>query len=318
MVGMKKKHPAQLEDKHETPSAGEVLANLLTMRAYELTTLIATLSESDVCDAEELRRCRTAVRRLRCGLNTCSEGIATDAAKQLSNTLKNFVEPLGIVRDFDVMYALISATLQSWDLHEDHAGSEILRQLANEGQDASDLLANHFRSQAVQECMADLQDFANDVPIKGKVAKQDADRYFLRVSRRAWHKLEDDVAGLKKYYSDKQLHQLRVKVKATRYTFQAAATASNYEGAVDGKKDATKHARRLGKLQDVLGAHQDCFVAVAWLRTYVAHSEDPKSAALARQVIVDLQHQMEGHRSSWRKFWNDAKNKSVTNWLVEK
>jgi CHAD domain-containing protein len=315
MVGMKKKHPAQLEDKHETPSAGEVLANQFTMRAYELTALIATLNESDVCDAEELRRCRTAVRRLRCGLHACSEGIAPDAVKQLSNTLKDFVEPLGAVRDFDVMYALLSATLQSWDLHEDHAGSEILRQLANEGQDASDLLANHFGSQAALQCVNDLECFANDVPIKGKAAKQDAERYFLRISRRAWHKLEDDVDGLKKHYSDKQLHQLRVKVKATRYTFQAAAAARSHEGAVDGKKAAARHARRLGKLQDVLGAHQDCFVAIAWLRIYVAHSKDPKSAALARQIIVDLQHQMEGHRAIWRKFWKDAKNRSTTKWL---
>jgi CHAD domain-containing protein len=319
---MRKQQALQPGSEHEISSAGEVLAAQFTMRAYELSMLITALSESDAFDAEQLRQCRTAVRRLRCGLDTCSEGIAPDAAKQLSTTLKNFAEPLGIVRDFDVMYALISGTLLSWNLNQDQAGAEMLRHLANEGQDASDVLESHFGSPGAERCLAELEVFANDVPLKGKVAKQDADRYFLRTSRRAWHKLEDDVAALKKNYSDKQLHQLRVKVKATRYTFQSAAAAiqsaaasTNHEGAPDGSKEAKRHARRLGKLQDVLGAHQDCSVAVAWLRTYVARSDDPKSAALARQVIVDLQHQMEEHRAGWRKFWNDAKAKPATKWL---
>jgi CHAD domain-containing protein len=297
---------------HEQPAtAGEVLAHQFGIHAHGLASAVGALCASDEYGEDELRRCRVSLRRLRCGLRACSEGIDADAAKALSKTIKKFVEPVGIVRDFDVMYALVFATLRTWDLHGETAGQEILRVLAKEREEASLSLANHFCSKEAQRCVTDLLVFANSVPLKRRLAEQSAERYFLRVSRRAWRKIERDRDGLKKNCTDGQLHQLRARVKSTRYTFQASASI---HGAIYCEA-ATRHAKRLAKLQDVLGAHQDCFVTVVWLRALLQTSDDAPSAALARQIVFELEDRMSTYRHGWKKLWKHASTKSTTKWL---
>jgi CHAD domain-containing protein len=75
------------------------------------------------------------------------------------------------------------------------------------------------------------------------------------------------------------LHRLRVRVKRLRYALETL-------GAL-GDKATAKLLRRLARLQDVLGEHQDAVTEAAWLRRWAETPGLPPGTLLGLGALSD-------------------------------
>jgi CHAD domain-containing protein len=77
---------------------------------------------------------------------------------------------------------------------------------------------------------------------------------------RASRKIDADAAA-------EDLHALRIRVKRLRYGLEPLPNLA--------PKSQSRNQRRLGRLQDLLGWHQDVVMSIEWLRTYAEDSNRP-------------------------------------------
>src|SRR6202043_3344242 len=90
---------------------------------------------------------------------------------------------------------------------------------------------------------------------------------FPRLLRKPWRRLRQTVLDLGDAPSDEDLHLVRKRAKAVRYTAEAAAPVIG--------KPAPSLAVAMENLQGTLGALHDAVVAEAWLRRQGIASEPP-------------------------------------------
>ena len=93
--------------------------------------------------------------------------------------------------------------------------------------------------------------------------------------------------------SDDELHAARIRVKRTRYAAELAAS----ELGVAGERfvEAAK------RLQDVLGAHQDAFVAEQHIRAWAQGKTE--AADVVRTLLKRERARRKGARAEWPQAW---------------
>jgi CHAD domain-containing protein len=130
-----------------------------------------------------------------------------------------------------------------------------------------------------------------------------------RLIRRALSRLRRRVAAVSNPPLAAELHPVRLATKRLRYTCEFFADL--------GGKRMARFIRRIMRLQDLLGAHQDALVAAAALLQYV----DGRKGLPRREVFVlgqliarmdqraaDLRGEF---RDAWRRFDRKAKPKTI-------
>jgi CHAD domain-containing protein len=260
------------------PSAADVLRAALTDDVERLAEHEPGVRKG--VDPEAVHQARVATRRLRSQLRTFRPALRAGPTKRLGAPLKNLAGLLGDVRDLDVLAERFDsggagAEGRSGNGEGSDASvpgavvADVLAKLARERDAAFVRLIDVMDSQAYRKAFRDLEAFAADPPFR-RVAFAPAPEVLGPSVRAVFGKLEGAVCNLPVVPSDGELHQVRIRAKRARYAAQAASAF--------GPPGCSLLAKRLGKLQDVLGLLNDGSRSVAWLRQIRSQPPEPFGA----------------------------------------
>jgi CHAD domain-containing protein len=224
---------------------------------------------------------RTATRRLRAILRAVRDSL-DPAPTRVLRELRWLGRVLGAARDLDVLRQHLRAELAALEGADAAAITGVLGHLDAERRHAqagvrSALLSGRYEklSALLDQALGPALD-GDDVPLG-------------RIARRRFKRLRKAVQELPATPSDEQLHAVRVRVKRARY---AGELARDIVG-----RPAKRFVREAGKVQDILGEHQDAAVAEAWLRRQLRADRVPP--AVVRRLLALEQHR---RRSAWIDF----------------
>jgi CHAD domain-containing protein len=263
-------------------------AEALSLRLREQVTALVSHDPGTRLgsDPEDLHQLRVATRRLRAFLRAARPLLAPGPTEDLRAELSWLGSALGPVRDLDVL--------------TEHFTSEI-EQFEDAGDDAAAFLAllEERRSVARSALLAVLDaprylalldramSFADQPP--RNLRDETLATLWWKESRR----LRSAVEALGGQPSDAALHAVRIKVKRARYAAELAAHELGKRGA--------QYVARAKAAQDVLGAHQDAFVAeeeiLGWAETH------PGSETLASRLVDFERTRRVEARAAWPTAW---------------
>ncbi len=237
-------------------------------------------------DAEDLHQMRVATRRARAFLRAARPLIDQEWADELRSELGWLGSALGPARDLDVLVERLRSQISN-------LGSEgaALRRLLD-GLERRRRKARASAVAALSEkrylALLDRLEDPQPPPASSGASATLAELWwaeFVR-TRRRFEKLD-------RRSSDDELHAARIRVKRTRY---AAELAANELGA-PGERfvDAAK------QLQDVLGEHQDAFVAEEHIRVWAEGKPDAGDAV--RKLLKRERARRRKARAEWPQAW---------------
>ena len=253
-------------------SVGEVLARHLGEVVHDLRRRDHDARE-DVHDG--VHKMRVATRRLRSILATYRPILLSERTEPLRSELKWLGQELGSPRDIEVLQAQLDAAVDSLPV-EVRMGAviQLLQvELRSRRQAAHAHLLVAFDQPRYTVLVEALDAVVDDPPfdeLARRPAVAEVDRLVGRTVRRV-HKLAVQADALAEGADrDVALHEVRKAAKRSRYAAESAVPALG--------KRATKLARRMKRVQDLLGEVQDSIGSRRLLReigmvAYLAHED---------------------------------------------
>jgi CHAD domain-containing protein len=251
---------------------------------------------------------RVAARRLRSALKTFGPLLDPDWARSLRAELKWLADSLGGARDSEVLLDLLIADLDRLPAElvvgpvrarlEQIVGGDLVRQSAS--------VLTTLSSERYISLLERLVD-AGWEPLTTPAAEAAAGDAVPRLLARAFATLARDVERLDRpSATDDDWHQVRIRTKAMRYACDAVEPVFG--------RDAKRLSRRLARVQDVLGEHQDTVVARGVLRSVATA---PRGGTVA--FTLGLLHARQGEaaarsRTRFRRLWVEAARSRHRRW----
>lgn len=298
----------------ETPASDPAKSALreIFSKSFDQTTrrLIDQTASARLGEPEGVHQARSAGRRLRALLWTFRPLLDPDWTDALDQELGRFVHTLGRSRDLDVF---------AEDLNQTGAD------LAADLQPLRDDLAAR-RASAREELDRTLADPSFPSWIDRLIAAAEAPRtadstlaaefsakpkLLSRLARRAWKPPARSARELDETSPDEEFHRVRKRVKRARYA--AEAIVSGLSGR-SGRR-ARRFARRLAKVQDILGKHQDAVVACEWIaESALAHPENPRFLIAAGRLIERYRQTVQKARAAFFSAWKRLDRPKLRKW----
>jgi adenylate cyclase len=248
-------HPPtiRLDDKSPVAmAAAELLAaGRATLRFYEPLALAG--------DMEGVHQFRVTVRRLRAAVEVLAPVLHGSRAHYYRRELPVVGHSAGAVRDCDVMSELLRAHSAVLDPAGARALTPALQALAD------------YRVSALR----DLGRFVASRRFTAEVTVRTLAPMMLRPIIRA---ARSSGGRLKLDSPPEAFHRLRVRLKRLRYGFELLEQLS-------GKRTA-KALKRLRRLQDELGEHQDLVNTASWLRQFATRAVASPETLLATGALI--------------------------------
>ena len=251
-------------------------ANLAHLHANERGTLAGT-------DPEYLHQMRVALRRLRSALGVFSPPVAESKAEPLARQLKWLASRLGPARDWDVFVSDTLPPIESefgahGELRAFGARCSELRRGANAN------ARRAVRSRRYQRLVLRLAAWIDaegwqlsaQAPEAGALQAPVAE-FAARVLEKRYQQARKRGRRLAKR-SPAELHRLRIAIKKFRY-------ATDFFASLYPGKTARETLRRLGELQDILGAMNDA-ATVAGLMTQGFRGARGKRVLEAKGILL--------------------------------
>jgi CHAD domain-containing protein len=265
-------------------------------------------------DVEAVHQMRVAVRRLRSDLRTLKPLLRSDWADELSASLRPLAASLGAVRDLDVLVERLEA--RGADLAADLAPlirdlgdlRDIARMalIASLGSPAHAALVERVTTAAREPQLAPQAALAADEVLPALVTA--AWRRLARRADRLARALARDVAAP----ADTELHRVRILAKRARYAAEAASRAL---GPRRGRA-ATRFARRLAEVQQLLGEHQDVTGVIRELRDAVGADGSDARMAFAAGRLLEREVAAAAHaRAAFPGLWAELRRPRLRRWL---
>jgi CHAD domain-containing protein len=240
--------------------AGQVVLAYLRAQAGTLMSLdpLVRLDEPDA-----VHQMRVASRRLRSTLRSFGQILCQDATSGLAAELKWLGGVLGSARDGEVLDAHLRSTLRRApvELRIGPVEARIQGHFASVSAAARTELLAALDSDRYFSLLDDLDRLLAEPPLTAEAARPPADvlpaaprrarRQAKRRMRRAWRA----PVGQPR---DEALHRARKSARRARYAAEAMTPV------IGGK--AARFAKRMKKVQSVLGEHQDAVIAAAAAR----------------------------------------------------
>jgi CHAD domain-containing protein len=281
-------------------SAGQVVLAYLRTHAARLKSLdpLVRLGEPD-----SGHQMRVASRRLRSTLRSFGHIMPRDATAGLAADLKWLGGVLGTVRDGEVLAGHLRGDLRQLpvELRIGPVDARIQGHFASVRAAARTELLAALDSERYFSLLDDLDRLLAEPPLTPEaagpaagvlpVAARRAHRQAARRMHRAWRA----AAGPAR---DEALHRARKSARRARYAAEAIAPAA-------GAK-ATRFARRMKKIQSVLGAHQDSVIARAvardlGIRAHLAGENAFSYGLLSGRDACDAGRFQAEARRTWKK-----------------
>lgn len=257
---------------------------------------------------EHVHRMRVATRRLRAAMSLFRNYLP-EGAERLRIGLGWVAQALGGVRDLDVQLERV----RDWRAGEDEIDADTLdslEALLGAQRDPARVRLLHALDSAryehfVSDYMAMLRSGPNSSAHASSEAARRARQEMPGLILRRYAKVRTYGDAIDADSPAQELHELRIQCKRLRYALEFAATL--YPKAV------RYYAPRLVELQDLLGAHQDAFVAIAQLRdlSLLHQRELPTQTIFALgEISQRYAHQADELREQFPKLYRRIKGKA--------
>ncbi|MDG4829450.1 CYTH and CHAD domain-containing protein [Solwaraspora sp. WMMD1047] len=299
------------------PTAGDVVTAAIRFGAGRLLShdplvrLRAPVGDDDTA----VHQMRVGCRRLRSDLRTFRSLVDSDWADPLRAELKWLADVLGGARDAEVLRARLRRTAAADPLAPlDDAAVDRIDAVLAARQDAAlaavdEALATDRYAALVESLVA-----ATRAPKLTGRADRPAGEVLPKVVAKPWHRLTDgrdgmDGAGdLDPAAPDERWHQVRINGKKARYAVDAVAPVLG--------GGAAKLAKALGRVQNLLGEHQDAAVAAeTWLSVAATDPADHAMAVTAGRLVERERAAIHRVRADFPAAWRRAAKGSSTKWL---
>jgi CHAD domain-containing protein len=290
--------PAAALDRHATVEdlVRSVLANGAG-RLVEADPVVRTGK-----DPEGVHQARVATRRLRSDLRTLRPLVERSWSEHLRDELRWIGGLLGRVRDADVLGRLLEEHAATLRPGQHARATSLIRELDHRRADDRTTLLDAMNSTRYHDLLEQLEAAA----ARPRLSEADggespkAARVADRLVRKAWKRLHRQVERIPvDAPSDAELHEVRKRAKRARYALEAVAPIVG--------KSASRTARRLESLQDVLGEHQDAVVAAAWIEAAAERSTDVETAFVAGELAETFAASRRRTRDEWTREWRKAR-----------
>lgn len=245
---------------------------------------------------------RVATRRLRSDLRTFLPLLQHEWACALRDRLHWWADELGAVRDHDVMLQSINNYAARLPDTDAEGRAQVVQHFSDAGDAARSSLSAALRSPRYVELLDELVEAAQNPRLLPR-AEAPPEGVVSELMHDPWKAVCDAIGCVEEDPSFEQLHQARIKAKRCRYACEAVAPAC-------GKK-SQKLAKKIEKLQKVLGEYHDAVVLQQRLRTFQGSGQALFLAgALSAMAAADA----EQARSRWPAVWKKASKKKLRFW----
>jgi CHAD domain-containing protein len=238
-------------------------------------------------DPEDLRRMRVAVRRLRATLRASRPLFGRSAVDGLRDELGWLGTALGRVRDLDMVGASVAAELGSLEGSTRRESHALLRRLDADRTRAWDRLHAVLDGARYARLLGRLKTLLGRAPRRAaKVSLADA-------AGAEWKQLRRAVKHLPGHPSAAELHEIRIRLKRSRYAAELARAA--------GGRRAERFIEQAKAIQDILGEHQDAVVIEEYLHDVIDRRE--AAHALEQQLVRRLRKRRKKTRAAFFHEW---------------
>ena len=237
-------------------------------------------------DIEALHQLRVATRRSRALLRAARGLVAAEWAEPLRRELAWLGGLLGPVRDADVLLEHLDSEGVALEGDDARAFRRLRARLAAERNDGRAALLEAMGSTRYFELLDRLEG------VSTAPAGDDA-RPLADIAAAEFASLRQAVKALPKRPTDDELHNVRIHTKRARYAAELASPELGKRGA--------KLVERAKEVQDVIGEHQDAFVAEERLRAMALRGGGKTGLTAGR--LIERQHQ---RKRAARKAFPDA------------
>jgi len=292
-------------------SAGEVVQAHLRAQVDELVDRDPQVRR-DLPDA--VHKARVATRRLRSALRTFRPLVDRTVTDPLRVELRWLAGVLGEARDVEVLHARLRRLLHAEppELVMGPVAERVDTVLGRRYRDA------HARAVAVLDdprylsLLDDLEQLVQAPPFSD-AARGPAVEVLAPLVTRSWRSLDRTMRAAERADGperDELLHEARKHAKAARYAAESVEPAFGC--------DATRFARAMEELQEVLGEHQDGIVLRAALRELGAASSRSGENGFTFGRLHGLeQARAETAYARWPKVRKSASRRRLRRWLRE-
>lgn len=259
---------------------------------------------------DSVHQMRVSARRMRSALSTFAPLLNPQEAAHLKDELQWLASELGAIRDTEVL-------LERLDEHAGHLADPVdtdrCRQVIDPYLTArlaaarSSALAA-LRSDRHQQLVDDLMVAAVSPPVTD-TAYRSCEETLLPLVAKSWRRLERSVAALSMHGASEPWHEARIRAKRARY---AAESVSDVFG-----KRMRQLARSLADVTEVLGDHQDAFVAREVIREVAATPFADGVTGLSLGLLHEYETQVELlDRRRFRAIWDDVRARARTSGMA--
>jgi CHAD domain-containing protein len=308
--------PARQRSGGTSATVGDVLlgyleAQVSALKAYD------PMVRTDEPDA--LHQMRVTTRRLRSTLQSFPELFGTAQVGELIAELRWLGEELGTARDAEVLAARFEERLAGLpaELVVGPVVARVRGHFARIGADARAAMREALDSPRYFVLLDSVDQLLGQLPDEDKAARparavlpRSVRRTDKRTRRRIKHafSLPPGQPADAGQTADAALHEARKAAKRARYAAEAVAPAFG--------KQARRFAKRMKKVQSVLGGHQDAVIARAAARELgmTAHHEGENAFSYG---VIWAREDQEAKRLSReaRRAWRSASRPRVRRWL---
>ncbi len=298
--------PAQLPTELHRPlptehsTAGDVICHALASSVEALLRNDAALRLH--MDPEIVHKSRVATRRLRSDLRTFMLLLDKRWARALRDRVKWLADELGAVRDEDVLLARLRRDAAQLPEQDSQAADAVIDRFSAQCTAARQQLQRTLREERYVRLLDELVVAVSEPKLAPAAAGRAAD-ILPQLVAEPWKKLCRAVDELGSMPEDNALHEVRIKAKRCRYAAETIAVIVGKEG--------TRFARRVARLQSLLGDLHDAVVAEARLRPIRGDEDEVFVAGGLAAMEGQAASQA---RASWRKAWKRASKKSLRFW----
>lgn len=243
---------------------------LEAMRAHDPGTRVGD-------DPEALHDLRVAVRRLRAAERAFGDGLPEKLAATLRDDLRWLGRELGVVRDLDVQIARVEAFAAAMPAPLRPGFAGLLGHLRDRRTaDRTGMLAalDSDRYFGLLQRLERFADGRTRVPARGAGAAPVAALAAERIGK-AFRRLRKQGRAVHGEPTPEQLHELRIRAKRLRYLLE-------FFGPLAGAP-AARAAKRLARLQDLLGDYNDAMTTPGFVQEYV---DGPGASVPASALLV--------------------------------
>ncbi len=275
---------------------------------FALASSVEQLLRSDAAlrlnmDPETVHKARVATRRLRSDLRSFLPLLQNEWARALRDNITWLADELGSVRDADVLVARLRAHATRLPAEDTQAAEAVIDRFEAQSTAARQKLLGVLRDKRYVDLLEELVSAAAD-PKTVPMAQSSARTVIADLVERPWKKLCKTMDQLGEDADDDKLHKVRIKAKRCRYAAEAVSPV--------GGKAVTRFAKRMQKVQTILGDLHDAVVAEHRLRQIKG---DPEEVFVAGGLAAMESQAANEARASWRKAWKKAAKKSLRFWL---